>query len=77
MAKVKNIVIFFSNGTTDVFSIHGQPIEGLRVPWIELYFKFLEEKGIDILKQGFTFRMPNGREVVPIRTPEGWTWRIK
>ena len=76
MSELKNDVIFFNNGNTGCFSIHGQQIEGLQVPWIQLYFKFLEEKGMDILGQGFTFRMPDGRKATPIKIEEGWNWEI-
>ena len=73
---MRNDVIFFNNGNTAVFSIHGQQVEGLQVPWIQLYFDFLESKGMNIAGLGFTFQMPDGRKAVPIKIKEGWNWKI-
>ena len=67
--KKKAEIIFFPNGNTAVF-IDGQQSGEHQESWISHSIKFLEEKGIDIIKS--KFKLPNGDTAQMFKTENGY-----
>ncbi|HUX56233.1 MAG TPA: hypothetical protein VMV77_04620 [Bacteroidales bacterium] len=71
---MKNIY-FFANGNSSVF-INGEQMPVLQEAWIQLFFKYLVEKGYDPLD--FEIKMPNGSSAKAFKTSDGnFNWEIK
>ena len=74
MRRIKGI-LFFNNGNTFVADEHGRQMGELQEPWILLYAKFLESKGIDPTQ--VVIDLPNGDKAEIFRTSEGGlNWNI-
>lgn len=71
--------MIFSNGSVAVFDEDGQQIPELQEPWMVLWFRFLESKGVDPATIPDIAIIVNGRNmhVRPFRTTDGgWSWRL-
>lgn len=78
MRDPKSIIIF-ANGISAVFDQHGEQIGELQEDLFNLYFKFLESKGVDIMKIATIETIVNGSYVYlkPFKIDNGnWNCEI-
>ncbi len=68
-------VLFFSNGNSAVFDADDRQMPELQEPWILLFAKFLESKGVDPLS--VEYKLQGERTAVLFKTSDGsLSWRI-
>lgn len=72
-------IIFWPNGNTSCTDKNAQ-VPKMQVSWIQLYFQFLEEHGVDPTKQ--TFILPDGMEAIPFVIDRGeykghYNWKVQ
>ncbi len=69
-------ILFFWNGNTAVFDENDRQVPELQVPWIVVFARWLEARGIEAGECEFT--LPNGSMAVMFRTSTGdWNWRVE
>ena len=71
-------IYFFPNGNTaacDGPEDMGHQVPELQEPWLLLYAKFLESKGVDPTKQEYT--LPNGRDAKVVKVDAGYNWEVR
>ena len=66
-------VVFWPHGVTST-TVGNEQVTYLQKPWIEMFFEYLESKGVEPEKQHYV--LPNGKRAEPYRTSEGWNWKI-
>lgn len=67
-------VLLFANGNSAVFDSDDQQMPELQEPWILLFAKFLESRGVDPLS--VEFKLQNSRTATFFRTSDGsLNWR--
>lgn len=72
--EVKDIILF-PNGNCGVFDVAGQQISELQSKgWMEVYFEWLESKGVDPASVWIEAQLNNGvwKRVMPFKTEYGW-----
>lgn len=65
-------ILFFPNGVTAAFDEHDEQVPALQRPWLSIYLDWLEEHDVDPATVKIT--MPDGSEVKPFETENGWNW---
>lgn len=68
-------IMFFEDGKTSWFNENGEQMPKLQNSWIELYFKFLKNEGVDPLNVEYI--LPNGMSAKPFQIDSGYNWKIK